>query len=293
VAVSLRLRRMAAALPHLVFQRLESKVFRVAFLTVLLIAAVQQFVGWQFLGVMVREVVASVQNEALPWIGPDAEPRLLKASDRKVVTLLIGDPLFADRDGFAHKVPLPPERLVKLLDQALQTIQSNPRALHPLLVIDFDLAPRVVDDEGADRKLREPLDKWLLANAGSLVLLEPAWAAWHSPTLTRQLEWARQLCGYAETSTTRTRGVVFARATLDTAFGFVRDRLPRDGSGGPPWDIGRAVADQMGEKAQRRNPICDQLKGSLPANRAQDPPLLMSLQLGLQRELRLHGEFAV
>lgn len=290
VAVSLRLQRMAAALPHLVFQRLESRVFRVAFLTVLLVAGVQQFVGWKFLGVMVRETVASVQNQVLPWIGPDAEPRLLKASDRKVVALLIGDELFADREGFAHKVPLPPDRLAELLDQTLKAVKSNPRALHPILVIDFDLAPRVVDNVEVDQKARQPLDDWLTANASSLVLLEPSWTTWNATTLARQLEWARRLCGYADTSTVRPRGAVFARATLESTFGFVRDRQPRDGSSGPPWDIGRAVADHLGDKGQRRNPICDRLQGDLPANRAQDPPLLMSLQLKLQRELRDHGE---
>ena len=95
------LRRVGNALLHFTLQRLESKVFRFALLTVLLVSAVHEFVGWKYVGVVLREAVVRVQEQALPWGGAADAERSLVAPVHKVATLLIGDDLFADRRALA------------------------------------------------------------------------------------------------------------------------------------------------------------------------------------------------
>src|SRR6185503_17339280 len=131
-----RLERMLTALPHAVFDKVEKKVFRVAFLTVLLIAAIQQFVGWVYVGVVVREGVATVQDRLLPWVGPDTQDPLRPGGGR-VATLLLGDEIFADREGFDHRVPPPPQRLQELLDAALRRLLAREDQKPRLMVLDF------------------------------------------------------------------------------------------------------------------------------------------------------------
>jgi len=272
-----------------VFDKVEKKVFRVAFLTVLLIAAIQQFVGWAYVGVIVRQVVATVQDQVLPWIGTDsADP--LRPDGRRVATLLLGDEIFADREGFNHRVPPPPKPLVDLLDTALKRLQARQDHKPRLMVIDFDLAPRVGDDYGD----REPLNAWLAAHAASLVLVEPAWTVLHPENLERQLAWARRICGYEENSVNRkSRGAVFAQTGVPSRFALVIDTLALDGRQGSRWDVGRAVADQIGSHAQHRNPICDKLRGQPVAETPGAPPLPMALQLQLSAELHESGALSV
>jgi hypothetical protein len=285
-----RLERVLTALPHAVFDKVEKKVFRVAFLTVLLIAAIQQFVGWAHVTVVVREAVATVQDRLLPWIGADSEDRLGGVAGRRVATLLLGDEIFADRDGFDHRVPPPPDRLTRLLDTALKRLgQRQDRKPH-LMVLDFDLAPRVGDSD-SERKV---LDDWLADHAASLVLVEPAWTVLHPANLERQLAWARRMCSYEENADEKKgRGAVFAQTGVPSRFGFVIDTMSLDGARGSTWDVGRAVADQIGSHAQHRNPICDLLRGQRAADTPGAAPLLMALKLQLAGDLHRTGALTV
>lgn len=271
----------------LVLDRLESDVFRFALLTVLLTAAVDHFVGWKYTGVVVREVAANLQHRVLPWSDPSGSDRPLRAAPQRVATLLIGDELFADKDGFQHRVPLPPERVHRLLAAVVQAVPPEAR-----IVVDFDLAPRVGEEPAA----RRDLDNWLAAHAGRLLLVEPAWAARHVQTLLEQLTWARRLCGLGDAGEPAADGgAVFVQSTLVSRFGVVADAQPVDGASGPAWDIGRAVAAPRGPGGERRNPICARLRAdpapsSAPATSADDP-LLLTLRLA--RELQQHGALRI
>lgn len=270
-----------------VLDRLESDVFRFALLTVLLTAAVDHFVGWKYTGVVVREVAANLQHRVLPWADPTGSDRPLRAAPQRVATLLIGDELFADKDGFQHRVPLPPERVHRLLDAVVQAVPPEAR-----LVVDFDLAPRVGEEPAA----RRDLDDWLAAHAGRLLLVEPAWAARQVQTLLVQFGWARRLCGLGDGGAPAAGGgAVFVQATLVSRFGVVADAQPVDGARGPAWDIGRAVAAPRGPGGERRNPICARLRAdpapsSAPAASAEDP---LMLTLRLAGELQQHGALRI
>ena len=284
--------RACDPLQDFLLKRLESKVFRGALLTVLLISAVQQFVGWKYLSVVAREVVAHVQGQVLPWAGANGFDHPVLPPKNRVAALLIGDELFADKEGFGHRVPLPPDRVRELLQTVMEAVPKHAR-----IVVDFDLAPRVGEVPGQ----RQALDDWLERNAERLLLVEPSWASRHAETLGRQLDWAWRMCrvGPYRPSTAPEGGIagaVFVQSTLTSSFGFVSDSLPLSGKRGPAWDIGRAVADQVAMDGRKRNPICGRLKGDPhkpgagDAQVATDP---LTLQLVLGNELQRFGALQI
>lgn len=277
---------------HFLLERLESKVFRGALLTVLLISAVQQFVGWKYLSVVAREVVAHVQDQILPWAGANGFDHAVLPPKMRVAALLIGDELFADKEGFGHRVPLPPDNVRQLLQAVTEAVPEHAR-----VVVDFDLAPRV----GEAPEQRQALDDWLERNAERLLLVEPSWASRHAETLGRQLDWAWRMCrvGPYRPSTALQGGIagaVFVQSTLSSSFGFVSDSLPLSGKRGPAWDIGRAVADQVAMDGRKRNPICGRLKGDPHTPGAGDAPVAthpLALQLVLGNELQRFGALRI
>jgi hypothetical protein len=175
------------------------------------------------------------------------------------VSLLIGDDLFASKEGFQHQVPLAPDALLRFLQAAHAAVPED-----AWIVIDFDIAPRVDDDKNPAGS-RTPLDKWLAAHAARLVLLEPAWAVRHAPTFERQLQWARERCGLDETGgPTTLKSAVLAQPTIATRFGLVHDTADPTGARPPRWDLGRAVADHVSDGGHKRNPLCDRLRAPTP-----------------------------
>ncbi|HET9206381.1 MAG TPA: hypothetical protein VFO28_09110, partial [Burkholderiaceae bacterium] len=177
------------------------------------------------------------------------------AERRRVVSLVIGDELFASDKGFKHRVPLAPDSLLRFLQATLAAVPED-----AWIVIDFDIAPRVEDDTPVG-DARVALDAWLATHAARLVLLEPAWAVRHAPTFERQLKWARERCGLDESGApTTSRSAVLAQPTIATRFGLVHDTADPSGMRGPRWDLGRAVADHVGSAGHKRNPICDRLR---------------------------------
>lgn len=199
-------------LQEFVLERLESNVFRIAFVTVLLIAAVQQFAGWKYTGLVMREITALVQAD-LPWNRDEGPLNTFNAERRSVVSLVIGNDLFASKDVFKHRVPLDPGALLRLLTA---THDNLPR--DAWVVIDFDISPRVED--ATDREsitARGELDAWLSQHAARLVLLEPAWAVREPETFARQLAWARTRCGLDEQGIpTAHQAAVLAQPTIAT-----------------------------------------------------------------------------
>lgn len=278
-----------AALMYLL-GRFGNKIFRAAFVTVLVVGAIQQFVGWKYVGVVVREAVVRVQDEILPWEEPTGINRLIVKPQKNVATLLIGDEFFADADGFAHRVPLPPSAVLRLLQAIAETVPAHAR-----VAIDFDLAPRVGEEIGP----RRDLDNWLEAHAERLLLVEPGWAARHAQTFGRQIEWMSRMCGVgsARSLTTSPRSAVFVQSTLMSRFGVVVDSLPLSGERGPAWDFGRAVFDHVSNGGQKRNPLCARLRPPEFAKTAGGSQDVMSqaiaLQLTIAKEIQLHGTLLI
>ena len=285
-------RRTRNALLNMALEPLESKVFRGALLTVLLISAVQQFVGWKYVGVVLREVVARIQDQVLPWERSNGVDHSFVPPKNEVAALLIGDEFFADKEGFGHRVPLPPDKVLELLKAVVESAPQRAR-----IVVDFDLAPRVGEDQGQ----RKALDDWMESNAERLMLVEPSWAARHAETLARQLDWTWRMCrvgpyrpGAAPVG--GVAGAVFVQSTLMSSFGFVLDSLPLSGKHGPAWDVGRAVADQVAAEGLKRNPICGRLKGDPPesgAGAALPATTPITLQLVLGKELQRFGALRI
>ena len=291
-------------LQELLLDRLESKVFRVAFVTVLVIAAVQQFAGWKYTGVVMREITAVVQAQMLPWSRDEGPLNAFNSERRRVVSLLIGDDLFASEQGFKHRVPPAPEALLKFLVAVQHAIPED-----AWIVIDFDIAPRVDDDKYDDKNdaerdkndnkdsaknTRDDLKRWFAANASRLVLLEPAWAVRHPATFERQLAWARERCGLDEGGIpTTNRSAVLAQPTIATRFGLVRDSADPTGTRSPRWDLGRAVADHASAWGHKRNPICERLRSPAPPVGMATAPradLDVLVKVLLRNELSSSGE---
>ena len=243
--------------------RLESKIFRVAFITVLVIAAVQQFAGWKYTGLVMRQLTAVVQAQWLPWSRDEGPLNAFNSERRRVVSLLIGDDLFTSDEGFKHRVPLAPEALLNFLVAVQRAVPKD-----AWIVIDFDIAPRVDDDKNDNKKsveARDELKDWFADNAARLVLLEPAWAVRHPATFERQLAWARERCGLDDGGIpTTNRSAVLAQPTIATRFGLVHDSADPAGTRSPRWDLGRAVADHVSDWGHKRNPICDRLRSPAP-----------------------------
>jgi hypothetical protein len=270
-------------------ERLESKVFRIAFVTVLLVAAVQQFAGWKYTGLVMREITAVVQA-GLPWSKDEGPLNTFNAQRRSVVSLVIGDELFADE--FEHRVPLHPDPLLRLLKATRSALPAE-----AWMVIDFDISPRVEDatDEKSAAARRE-LETWLAQHAARLVLLEPAWAVRHQETFARQLAWARDRCGLDEQGLATTHpAAVLAQPTIATRFGFVQDTADPKGVRAPAWDLGRAVFDHADKLGHRRTPICERLRTPVPAGTAPDqvPNYVKLKTLSLAAELKPRGELVV
>jgi hypothetical protein len=286
------LKRTRESLLNLTLEPLESKVFRDALVTVLLISAFQQFVGWKYIGVVVREVAARVQEQVLPWSGVNSVDHSLAPPEKEVVALLIGDEFFADKEGFGHRVPLPPDKVRQLLQAVIERLPQRAR-----IFVDFDLAPRV----GEDQEQRKTLDDWLGRNAERLLLVEPSWASRHVETLGRQLDWSWRMCRLGPYhpsggSERGAAGAVFVQSTLVSSFGFVLDSVPLSGKHGPAWDVGRAVADQLATDGLRRNPLCGRLQGDPPESGAGEAPPEMTpitLQLMLGKELQRFGALQI
>jgi hypothetical protein len=271
-------------LQEFALDRLESKVFRVAFVTVLVIAAVQQFAGWKYTGLVMREITAVVQAVALPWSLDKGQQNAFNAQRRSVVSLLIGDEMFASKEMFEHRVPLGPSALLRLVETTRAAL-----AAESWIVIDFDIAPRVEDAVDADAILaRQQLDDWLSLHAARLVLLEPAWAVRHQPTFERQVQWARRRCGLDEHGLPAARSAaVLAQPTIATRFGFVQDTIDPIGKRSPMWDLGRAVADHVADIGHKRNPLCDRLRTPAPPGGVSSE---MARQLGTLKMAWLAGE---
>jgi hypothetical protein len=278
-------------LQEFVLDRLESEVFRIAFVTVLLIAAVQQFAGWKYTGLVMREITAVVQAE-LPWSQDEGPLNAFNAERRSVVSLVIGNDLFASKDLFKHRVPLDPGALLRLLTATRDNLPRD-----AWIVIDFDISPRVED--GIDQEsvaARAHLDDWLAQHAARLVLLEPAWAVRHEETFGRQLAWARARCGLDEHGLpTARQAAVLAQPTIATRFGFVQDTADPRGNRSPTWDLGRAVFDHVGKSGHRRNPLCDRLRTPVRAGTtAHELPDFIKLKTAsLAAELKVRGELEV
>ena len=281
-------RTLWRVLQEFVLDRLESKIFRVAFITVLVIAAVQQFAGWKYTGVVMREITAVVQATVLPWRQEQGLLVGFNTERRGVVSLSIGNRLFASDDGFAHRVPLEPAALLRMLQATHDAVPDD-----AWIVIDFDVAPRAGDDEKTPAA-RAELDAWFTAHAARLVLLEPAWAVEHPATFERQLRWVRARCGLDEggVPTTTSRSAVVAQPTIATRFGLVHDTADPSGTRAPRWDIGRAVADHVSHLGHKRNPICERLRSPSPivgstVSRAELDKVKQTL---LKEEVRSSGE---
>jgi hypothetical protein len=268
--------------------KFDKKVFQAAILTVLLVATVSESAPWKYVSSMIREVVATVQTDAMPWLGADGRAPPDGGRGPKVAALLIGDDLFASKEGFGHQVPLPNSQVLAFLSALWAVLPSK-----PLLVIDFDLAPRVGEDQGK----RIELDKWLEDHADHLVLVEPTWATRSPETLGRQIRWTQKMCGLSDGSgIAEGKRAVFAQSTLASQFGFIQDWQPLSGDRRPTWDIGRATADHIGG-GEHRNPLCDRLLGEWRSLAAGAPlPDMMELlkfQLTLGRELQRFGALQI
>ncbi len=284
-----RWQRLQASVLH----ELERKLLALAFLTVLLVAVVQQTAMWKFFGVTLREAAAVVQMAVLPWVRTAGEPAARNARVPQVVTLLIGDELFVDPSGFNHRVPLEAEPLRAYLSLALQTADKE-----ALVFIDFDLAPRRDDDlyEAKERKHQSVHQDRLAQDLGELgsrlFLVEPDWAVAHPPTFAKQVAWVRKLCHpVAAAPGQPAAGAIFVQSTIQSQFGLVKDRLALKDQTAGLWDAGRAVTHHLAKQAPPLNPICarlDETDAQAPAG--SDAHLRWQL---LQAELRLAGQMTL
>lgn len=275
-----RLKRPWPKVQAAVLRTLEGKLLALAFLTVLLVAGVQQTAMWKFFGVTLREAAAVVQMTMLPWVPTTGEPSAGINRVPQVLTLLIGDELFVDPSGFNHRVPLEPESLRAFLSLAVQTAPKE-----ALVFIDFDLAPRRNDDlyEAAQRNHQDQLEQYLGELGSRLFLVEPDWAVAHPPTFARQVAWARRLC--------QPPGAIFVQSTIQAQFGLVKDRLALKGHTAGLWDAGRAVTHHLRKQVPALNPICTRLSEADPqAPSGSDAQLRWQL---LEAELRLGGQMTL
>ncbi len=269
-----------------VLRKLEGKHLALAFLTVLLVATVQQTAMWKFFGVTLREAAAVIQVAVLPWVPQASEPNAANIKVPNVVTLLIGDELFVDPSGFNHRVPPDAEPLRAFLSLALQNAPED-----ALVFVDFDLAPRRNDDlyEAEERVEQKLLEQVLVELGSRLFLVEPNWAVAHPPTFARQVAWVRKLCHPPAAASGRpAAGAIFVQSTIHSQFGLVKDRLALKDHTAGLWDAGRAVKHYLDKQSPALNPICARLAeadGQAPAG--SDAQLRWQL---LEAELRLGGQ---